>query len=115
MYFRKINYLYNRYIRDILGAMVGLDRTCSKRMSEMHRQVLFLLSKGLRNSELAKHLGKSERTVKGYVSELLLIFDVTNRTELVGLLAQENPLLVTTADAFFTPARTRSGGRSGRT
>ena len=55
-------------------------------MTDTHRSVLILLSKGLRNSEIANHLGLTERTIKGYVSQLLLFYDVTNRTELVGLL-----------------------------
>jgi len=59
---------------------VGLDTTLNKRQ----RDVLLLLCKGLRNAEAAQQLGLSERTVKWYVSELFLIFDVTNRTELVG-------------------------------
>ncbi len=45
-----------------------------------------MLSKGLRNAEVGEQLNLSERTVKGYVSQLFLIFDVTNRTELVGSL-----------------------------
>ncbi|MBV9401093.1 MAG: response regulator transcription factor [Bryobacterales bacterium] len=44
-----------------------------------------LTCKGLRNSEIAKAIGLRERTVKAYISQLFLIFDVTNRTELVGL------------------------------
>ena len=65
----------------------------SRRLSDLHRQVLFLLSRGLRNSEVAHQLGKSERTIKSYVSQLLLVFDVTNRTELVGVLAQESVIV----------------------
>ena len=46
---------------------------------------MLFVSKGLHNAEIARQLGVSERTVKGYVSQLLLIFDVSNRTELAGL------------------------------
>jgi DNA-binding NarL/FixJ family response regulator len=59
----------------------------SRRLTNSHQEILFLISKGLRNAEIASHLGLAERTIKGYVSQLLLIFDVTNRTELVGLFA----------------------------
>lgn len=52
--------------------------------------MLFLLSKGLRNAEIADQVDMTERTVKGYVSRLFLIFDVTNRTELVGLFATDS-------------------------
>jgi DNA-binding CsgD family transcriptional regulator len=57
----------------------------ARRLTESHQKVLFLLSKGMRNAEMAQILGLKERTIKGYVSQLFLIFDVTNRTELVGL------------------------------
>ena len=56
------------------------------KLKDRCRDVLYLLCKGLRNTEIALHLRLSERTVKGYVSQLFLIFDVTNRTELVGSL-----------------------------
>lgn len=59
-------------------------------LSRKQSQILFLLCKGLRNSEVARNVGLAERTVKGYVSQLLLIFDVTNRTELVGRFALES-------------------------
>ena len=57
-----------------------------------HRQlhVLYLTCKGLRNQEIAHLLGVCERTVKGYMSGLFLIFDVTNRTELVGTIGEES-------------------------
>jgi DNA-binding CsgD family transcriptional regulator len=58
------------------------------RLSERQRDVLYLICKGLRNSEVAKRLGIGERTAKGYVTQLLLIFGATNRTELVGMIAQ---------------------------
>jgi DNA-binding NarL/FixJ family response regulator len=57
----------------------------SQRFTKRHQEVLHLVSKGLRNAEIGHQLGLTERSVKGYVSQLLLIFDVTNRTELVGL------------------------------
>jgi len=60
------------------------------RLSERQRGVLNLICKGFHNSEIASHVGLSSRTVKGCVSQLLLIFDVSNRTELAGLLALES-------------------------
>jgi DNA-binding NarL/FixJ family response regulator len=57
------------------------------RLSPRHRAVLFYMSKGLRNSEIARQLGISERAVKYCISQLMLILDATNRTELVGLFA----------------------------
>jgi DNA-binding CsgD family transcriptional regulator len=55
------------------------------RLNRRQRQVLFYVSKGLRNSEIAANIGLSERMIKHYVSQLLLIFGASNRTELVGL------------------------------
>lgn len=65
-------------------AVNGLDRLTGRQ-----RAVLSLLCKGLRNSEIGLQLGLSERTVKGYVRDLLLLFDVSNRTELAGEIAAE--------------------------
>ena len=67
-----------------------MNETGSKRLTKCHQRILLYISKGLHNAEIARQLGLSERTVKGYVSELLLIFDVTNRTELVGLFAGDS-------------------------
>jgi DNA-binding NarL/FixJ family response regulator len=55
-----------------------------ERLSERQLEVLLLVCKGFHNSEVAQQLRLSERTVKGYVSQLFLILDVTNRTELAG-------------------------------
>ena len=57
-------------------------------LNERQREVLFLTCKGLRNVEIARQLGVAERTVKGYLTHLFVLFDVTNRTELVGRLGQ---------------------------
>jgi DNA-binding NarL/FixJ family response regulator len=64
------------------------DCTNSPALNSRQKEVLFFLSKGLRNSEIGAQLGLSERTIKYYVNQLLLIFDATNRTELVGRLAE---------------------------
>ena len=59
------------------------------RLTERQRDVLFFVCKGFTNPEIANHVGVSPRMVKGYVSQLLLIYDVSNRTELAGALARE--------------------------
>jgi DNA-binding NarL/FixJ family response regulator len=64
------------------------DITLNSRQSE----VLYLLCKGLRNAEIAGQLNLSERTVKWYINQLFEIFQVTNRTELVGVLALQSPM-----------------------
>jgi len=58
-----------------------------ERLSRRQFQVLSLTAKGFRNREIALSLGLSERSVKACVSELLLLFDASNRTELAGMLA----------------------------
>jgi DNA-binding NarL/FixJ family response regulator len=59
------------------------------RLTPRRREILLFLCKGLHNAEIAQLLKLSERTVKGYISQLFLIFDVTNRTELVGRVLME--------------------------
>jgi len=56
------------------------------------RSVLDLITKGLHNGEIAKQLGLSERTIKWYVSQFLMLFDASNRTELVGMLSSDEAL-----------------------
>lgn len=51
--------------------------------------VIHMLAKGLRNHEIASSLGLSMRTVKSILSILYLRYDVTNRTELLGLLMEQ--------------------------
>lgn len=54
-------------------------------LSARQRDVLFYLTKGMRNAEIGALLGLKERTIKMYVRQLFDIFGVTNRTELAGL------------------------------
>jgi DNA-binding NarL/FixJ family response regulator len=61
-----------------------------QRLNKRQRDILNLISKGFHNAEVGRHMNLSERTVKGYISQLFLIFDVTNRTELVGRLLSED-------------------------
>ncbi len=51
--------------------------------------VIRMLAKGLRNHEIASSLGLRVRTVKSILSILYLRHDVTNRTELLGLLMEQ--------------------------
>ena len=63
---------------------MGSLRPNLRRLNPRQQEVLHLLSKGLHNSEIGLQLEVSERTVRGYMNQLFLIFDVSNRTELVG-------------------------------
>jgi DNA-binding NarL/FixJ family response regulator len=76
-------------VLDANGAINGINFA---RLTDRQRNVLYLICKGFRNGEIACQLGLSPRLVKACASELLLIFDVSNRTELVGTLALENTL-----------------------
>jgi len=55
-------------------------------LSDPERAIMRLVCRGLRNSEIAGVVGITERTVKWHMSRLFKRFDVTNRTELVGML-----------------------------
>lgn len=66
-----------------------IGSSCVGRLTDRQRGVLYLICKGFRNKEIAGQLGLSARLVKACISELLLIFDVSNRTELVGSLVLE--------------------------
>ena len=65
-------------------AAQALPVDLESRLNGRQKDVLRLVFKGLRNSEIAIQLGISESTVKWYISQLFLVFDVTNRTELAG-------------------------------
>jgi DNA-binding CsgD family transcriptional regulator len=54
--------------------------------------IIRMLAKGLRNHEIGATLGLSSRTVKAILSSLYLRYDVTNRTELLGLLMEQGHL-----------------------
>lgn len=58
-------------------------------LTDRQRMTLDLVSKGFRNSEIAGYLGVCERTVKWYVSELFVKFDVSNRAELAAVWVAE--------------------------
>lgn len=72
--------------------------------------VLLLVCKGLRNSDIALALGLKERTIKAYMAQLFLIFDVTNRTELVGLFVAGTPNEVSYTRINPTPPTNRAKG-----
>ena len=54
-------------------------------LNKRRRDVLDLLCRGLTNAEIGQQLGIGSRTVKWYVSQLLVKYEATNRTELVGI------------------------------
>ncbi len=68
------------------GQDLGAQQPTRARLNTRRQEVLYYLSVGLRNSEIGVALGISERTVKEYVTQLLVAFGAANRTELVGKL-----------------------------
>jgi len=57
-------------------------------LNHRQRQILALLHEGKSNREISEQLGLSEGTVKQYVSRLLTMLDVDNRTQ-AGMKAKE--------------------------
>jgi DNA-binding NarL/FixJ family response regulator len=63
-------------------------------LSPIKRQALDLLMEGLQNKEIAKRLGISLRTVKGYVAQFMEITDLTDRVRIVVREIINQPVLV---------------------
>jgi DNA-binding NarL/FixJ family response regulator len=62
-----------------------MQHLSSHALNKRRRDVLDLLCRGLTNAEIGQQLGIGSRTVKWYVSQLLVMYEATNRTELVGI------------------------------
>jgi DNA-binding CsgD family transcriptional regulator len=91
-------------LRRILGADVlplasaeDLEYALSE-LNARQADIVRMIAKGLRNREIAASLGLSSRTVKAILSSLYLRYDVTNRTELLGLLMEQGHLAATQLD-----------------
>lgn len=61
-------------------------------LNDRQKEILALVCQGSRNKEIAHQMGLSERTIKWYLSQLFLIFGVTNRTELVAMSVKGPPV-----------------------
>ena len=59
------------------------DSVKIQKLTERQKEVLRLLSKGLSNKVIAKHLDLSEGTIKLHVSAIMRTLGVRNRTEAV--------------------------------
>jgi DNA-binding CsgD family transcriptional regulator len=97
-------------VASVDGAGRAHPSTPLERLNPRQRDVLFLISKGLHDSEIGNQLGLSERGIRYYVAQLFLIFEVTNRTELIGRVAEDGPGLV----ALVRTGPERSGRPSPR-
>lgn len=57
-------------------------------LTPRRREMAALVSKGLSNPEIARVMGISQRSVRGDVSTLLMLFEASNRTELAAMIAE---------------------------
>ncbi|MGX7106507.1 response regulator transcription factor [Hutsoniella sourekii] len=51
-------------------------------LNELQYQIVSLVADGMNNREIAQHLNLSEGTVRNYLSEILSILDIRDRTQL---------------------------------
>jgi DNA-binding NarL/FixJ family response regulator len=58
----------------------------NRQPSHRQREVLDLLVSGLTNKEIGFRLGISERGVKHHMTQLFVVFAVSNRAELIALI-----------------------------
>lgn len=66
--------------------VVALLPSAAEKLSPRQREVAMLINKGLTNYQIACDLGISENTVKIYVSQILRIYNLRNRTQLALML-----------------------------
>lgn len=72
-----------RVIEDFrrLDETEDIDDTELLVLSEREQEILALVAQGLRNKDIAAHLGIAEKTVKNHVSNILKALQVNSRTE----------------------------------
>lgn len=63
----------------------------SYRLSLREEQIVKLLLRGKRNSEIAQELSLSAKTIKGYMTTLMVKLNVRNRLEVVLAVQKLNP------------------------
>jgi DNA-binding CsgD family transcriptional regulator/tetratricopeptide (TPR) repeat protein len=87
---RKIAPWPQSWIARRISAAKNASRTVVpiERIPSAKREVLELVRKGRRNTEIAEALGRSPHTVRNQVSQLFQIFDVKSRAELVAVLSK---------------------------
>lgn len=80
----------------LLGTDQVSSRSCeslaeeTRALSPVNAELVRLVAKGLRNPEIERVTGMKLRTVRAHLSELYRLFEVTNRTELVGVLIERD-------------------------
>lgn len=68
------------------SAAADVGQAFHEKLSPRQRDVALLIGRGLTNFQIACELGISENTVKIYVSQILRIFNLRNRTQLALVL-----------------------------
>ncbi|MCK9506563.1 MAG: LuxR C-terminal-related transcriptional regulator, partial [Porticoccaceae bacterium] len=81
------------------------------KLSPRQKDVAALIAQGFTNYQIACELGISENTVKIYVSQVLRIFNISNRTQLALALARSgrDELLQSKPDSDSEPKKRRAG------
>jgi DNA-binding NarL/FixJ family response regulator len=71
--------------------MSWFEQKIRARGDERRKDILRFVRKGLTNKEIGRQLNISDHSVKVYVKQLFIAYEVTNRTELAGLFGNEEP------------------------
>jgi len=69
-----------RRITELFGASAARPASPFPDLTPREREVLDLLADGARNSEIARRLGMTDKTVRNHVSAILMKLQVTDRT-----------------------------------
>jgi DNA-binding NarL/FixJ family response regulator len=62
------------------------------RLSPQEERILELVAEGKTNREIARQMGLAEKTVKSYVSNMLIKLDLHRRAEAAAYLGRRAPL-----------------------
>ena len=79
----------HRQIKCLMRNSATLNRReAFENLTDKDRQIIALVSKGLRNREIADQLFLSEQTIKAHVSHIYKKLQVSNRSQLVSLVTR---------------------------
>ena len=94
----------------VLRRLRGEDRSPADKafdaLTERERDILVLIAEGLSNRQIAERVFLAEKTVKNYVSSILMKLGLSRRTEAVAMVGQ-----LRTDRASVRPPETWPGGR----
>ena len=78
-----------KHLKNLLLHGGALSSRSLNELSEKDKQIIKLISHGLKNKEIGEHLFMSEHTVKAHVSSIYRRLNVSNRVQLTSL-AKDN-------------------------